>query len=125
MGVPPVPRGSGLRSGMSIISLTEVACFSYSTILIMEKFTDSLLKSKKSNKIQLGKDKKKDDTPDMAVCCPCKFTLKQRIIGFVICYAIALVIDIASFLALFKMLTGHPEKFAIAYSLGNIIAFVG
>lgn len=61
----------------------------------------------------------------MAVCCPCKLTLKQRIIGFLICYGLAFVIDICSFLALFKMLTGHPERFAIAYSLGNIIGIIG
>lgn len=90
----------------------------------MDKFSDSLLKERKSSKISLGKEKKKD-APDMAVCCPCKLSLKQRLIGFVICYGIALVIDICSFLALFKMLVGHPEKFAIAYSIGNVVAFIG
>lgn len=88
----------------------------------MESFQDTLIKNKKASKISAGKKK---DAPDMAVCCPCKLTLKQRLIGFIICYGVALVIDIASFLALFKVLTGRPEKFAIAYSLGNIVAFVG
>lgn len=85
----------------------------------MEEIKDSFLSSL---------PKKKPDKPkphEMAVCCPCKLTLKQRVIGFAICYSVGLLIDLCSFGALFSILSGHPERFAVAYSLGNLIALVG
>lgn len=51
----------------------------------------------------------------------CTLSYKTRIWGFVICFALGYVI---MFMSLFTVpdLPKHPEKFAILYSIGNIIA---
>lgn len=47
-------------------------------------------------------------------------TLKERIMGFVICWVMGLLISLSSFGAFTDLVLGEPFRFAILYSLGNL-----
>uniref|UniRef100_A0A7S3AWZ9 Vesicle transport protein n=1 Tax=Haptolina ericina TaxID=156174 RepID=A0A7S3AWZ9_9EUKA len=53
--------------------------------------------------------------------CP-SLTFQQRLYGFAICWVLGTIICISSMFSFGKLVNGHPAPFAIAYSLGNIIA---
>ncbi|KRX07341.1 hypothetical protein PPERSA_06956 [Pseudocohnilembus persalinus] len=52
-------------------------------------------------------------------------TYKERLIGFLICVGLGWFIELMSFGAVFALMTGKPEKFAISYTLGNILSLFG
>ena len=53
------------------------------------------------------------------------FTMKERIAGFLVCFGLSIVIDILSWGSLIGLVTGSPTRFALSYTLGNILAIVG
>ena len=57
-------------------------------------------------------------------CFP-KLSFKERVIGFVVCTILGYAISIISLGSFLGVATGKPEKFAIMYSLGNVIALMG
>ncbi|KRX10879.1 hypothetical protein PPERSA_03096 [Pseudocohnilembus persalinus] len=50
---------------------------------------------------------------------------RERMIGFLVCLGLGYFLQLLSFGQLISALTGHPERFAITYTLGNIIAVCG
>mmetsp|Transcript_15623 Transcript_15623/g.19063 ORF Transcript_15623/g.19063 Transcript_15623/m.19063 type:complete len:129 (-) Transcript_15623:299-685(-) len=53
--------------------------------------------------------------------CP-QLTYKQRIIGFVCCFSLGILIEFGSFFRIVELIEGNPKPFAIMYSFGNIIS---
>eukprot|EP00658_Telonema_sp_P-2_P075156 TRINITY_DN6458_c0_g1_i1.p1 TRINITY_DN6458_c0_g1~~TRINITY_DN6458_c0_g1_i1.p1 ORF type:complete len:176 (-),score=31.72 TRINITY_DN6458_c0_g1_i1:403-930(-) len=53
--------------------------------------------------------------------CP-SLSFKQRMIGFVICASVGYLLAFGSFFRFAKCLAGDCTRFAVIYSLGNIIA---
>ena len=52
--------------------------------------------------------------------CPCcVLTFKQRLMGFVTCFSVGMLV---SFIATFKLYSGDMVGFATLYSIGNIVA---
>jgi Got1/Sft2-like family len=56
-------------------------------------------------------------------CFP-DLSLRDRIIGWLTCYLAGLVISILSFGSFAQLVIGHPLKFALLYSLGNITSLL-
>ena len=56
-------------------------------------------------------------------CCP-NLSLKTRMIGFVICLIIGCILSLVSLGSLMQLIKGHPNAFAIYYSIGNIISIL-
>ncbi len=71
------------------------------------------------NYLGLNSNEDKNDS-----CFP-TLTLKERLTGFGICVGIGFIIQFLSFGSLLGLLTGKASKFAILYSLGNIVSIVG
>ena len=66
--------------------------------------------------------KKKDE---YSSCFP-KLTLKQRLIGFMVCCGLGLLLDLLAFLMMvFSMGKGRMIRFGVFYSLGNLISLFG
>ena len=59
--------------------------------------------------------------PEPEGCFP-TLSLRDRIIGWLCCYLAGLILSLVSFGSFTQLLLGHPFKFAILYSLGNITA---
>ena len=57
-------------------------------------------------------------------CCP-SLTLKQRFIGFIVCWTLGLFISFLSFGALFVIVSGEMWRFAVPYTLGTILSLAG
>lgn len=53
--------------------------------------------------------------------CP-KLTYKQRVIGFLCCFGLGVLIELGSFIRLVELVKGNPKPFAISYSIGNIVS---
>mmetsp|Transcript_117025 Transcript_117025/g.294420 ORF Transcript_117025/g.294420 Transcript_117025/m.294420 type:complete len:263 (-) Transcript_117025:50-838(-) len=56
--------------------------------------------------------------------CP-SMTIKQRLIGFVICLGVGVFLDLCSFGRIAQAMRGRPERFAVMYTIGNITALAG
>ena len=52
--------------------------------------------------------------------CP-QLTWKQRVYGFFICFGVGCLISLGSVMFFNELLAGHPAKFAISDTLGNIL----
>jgi len=66
--------------------------------------------------------KKKDDASE---CFP-KLTLKQRLMGFMVCCGLGLLLDLLAFLMMvFSMGKGRMIRFGVFYSIGNLISLFG
>eukprot|EP00927_Polykrikos_kofoidii_P078854 TRINITY_DN75652_c0_g1_i1.p1 TRINITY_DN75652_c0_g1~~TRINITY_DN75652_c0_g1_i1.p1 ORF type:complete len:274 (+),score=24.44 TRINITY_DN75652_c0_g1_i1:91-822(+) len=66
-----------------------------------------------------------DLNEDMAsTFCP-SLTMKQRVIGFTVCFGIGMLLDLLSFGRLAQLLKGKAGRFAVMYTTGNIIALTG
>mmetsp|Transcript_34916 Transcript_34916/g.31442 ORF Transcript_34916/g.31442 Transcript_34916/m.31442 type:complete len:162 (-) Transcript_34916:25-510(-) len=52
-------------------------------------------------------------------------TFKERMYGFAACFIIGWLIDLFSFGSIFGLFTGSPTKFAITFTLGNIVSLAG
>jgi len=57
-------------------------------------------------------------------CFP-SLSYKERITGFLICFALGLVIQFFSVGSLMGLVLGKISKFAFLYTLGNIISLTG
>lgn len=57
-------------------------------------------------------------------CFP-NLTFKERIIGFLFCFALGYLIQFFSMGSFIKVLTGKPDKFAVLFTLGNIVSICG
>lgn len=60
----------------------------------------------------------------MDACFP-SLTFKQRVFGLGCCIAIGLLLQITSFGAFASALLGHPSRFALRYTFGNIVSLMG
>ncbi len=49
-----------------------------------------------------------------------ELTFKERLVGFIICLAFGFLISVSAFGALTELMLGHPLRFAVLYSLGNL-----
>jgi len=58
------------------------------------------------------------------LCCP-DLTYNQRLIGFCVCFVLGLLIELASFGSIVGLVSGNPTRFAILFSIGNIISITG
>ncbi|RYG69388.1 hypothetical protein EON64_02850 [archaeon] len=57
-----------------------------------------------------------------SVCSTCpKMSLQQRIMGCLVCMGTGFLISMGSTLRLVRLLEGHPEDFAVMYTLGNVL----
>lgn len=61
--------------------------------------------------------------PEQDGCFP-TLSLRDRIIGWITCYIGGLFISLLSFGSFSQLILGHPLKFAMLYSLGNITALL-
>jgi hypothetical protein len=57
-------------------------------------------------------------------CIP-KLSLTERLVGFGICTLLGYFIQFISFGAIIGVATGNPGKFALAYSIGNLLSLCG
>lgn len=57
-------------------------------------------------------------------CFPA-LTYTERLIGFAVCFALGTLIQILSFGSIMGVLVGSPTKFAVTYTLGNILSLSG
>jgi len=57
-------------------------------------------------------------------CCP-NMSMQNRVIGWLVCFGIGILLQLLSFTAIGSILTGKAKKFAILYTLGNICALGG
>lgn len=57
-------------------------------------------------------------------CFP-SLSFKERIIGFLICFAVGLIIQFFSVGSLMGLAFGKVSKFAFLYTLGNIVSLTG
>lgn len=64
-------------------------------------------------------DSKEDDS-----CCP-QLSYRERLTGFVICFAVGTLIQFLSMGSLFGLFLGRTSKFGILYTLGNIVSLCG
>ena len=62
--------------------------------------------------------------PENDSCFP-TLTLKERLIGFSICFILGLVIQFFSVGSLMGIMLGKISKFAFLYTLGNLISLTG
>ena len=49
-------------------------------------------------------------------------SIRQRIIGWIICYVIGVFLTFLSFGSLAQVILGRPKRFALLYTTGNLIA---
>ncbi|TFJ85840.1 hypothetical protein NSK_002660 [Nannochloropsis salina CCMP1776] len=61
---------------------------------------------------------------DMCWWCP-TFTWQQRLFGCLCCFLVGMILEFGSFFRFTKLLTGHPEPFAVMYTIGNLISLAG
>lgn len=57
-------------------------------------------------------------------CIPA-LSFKERIMGFLTCFGLAIFIDIVSMGSMFGLITGNPTRFAMSYTMGNILSIAG
>ena len=57
-------------------------------------------------------------------CFP-SLSYKERITGFIICFALGIIIQFFSFGSLMGIFVGNVSKFAFLYTLGNIVSLTG
>ncbi|OMJ67343.1 hypothetical protein SteCoe_35518 [Stentor coeruleus] len=57
-------------------------------------------------------------------CLPA-LSFKERVIAFLTCFGLSLLINIVSFGAMIGLLTGNPIRYALSFTLGNILSLVG
>jgi hypothetical protein len=62
--------------------------------------------------------------PSNESCFP-SLSLKERLIGFGICFGVGLLIQFLSMGSLLGLIVGKANKFAFMYTLGNIISLCG
>ncbi|KAJ1454349.1 Got1/Sft2-like family-domain-containing protein [Pelagophyceae sp. CCMP2097] len=53
--------------------------------------------------------------------CP-KLTYQQRLIGFCLCFALGILIELGSFFRIVELIGGNPKPFAVCYTVGNVVA---
>jgi hypothetical protein len=58
------------------------------------------------------------------LCCP-TLTFQERMIGFGVCFVVGILIEFLSFGSLIGLFSGNASRFAILFSLGNIISITG
>ncbi|CAL1152315.1 unnamed protein product [Cladocopium goreaui] len=68
--------------------------------------------------------KEEDEDEFLTSCCP-HITWRQRVTGWLCCFCLGLLLQASSFGSLTRALLGHPGRFALTYTLGNIVALVG
>ena len=54
-------------------------------------------------------------------CLPA-LSFKDRLMAFSICIGLAILIDIISLGSMFGMLTGNPTRYALSFTIGNILS---
>ena len=64
------------------------------------------------------------ETKDDDTCCP-QLTYKERLTGFLVCFALGSLIQFLSMGSLFGLFFGRTSKFGILYTLGNVVSLVG
>jgi hypothetical protein len=52
-------------------------------------------------------------------------SLKERLIGFAICFVVGTFLQILSTASFLMIMTGKIKKFAILYTFGNIVSLMG
>ena len=55
----------------------------------------------------------------------CNMSYKNRVIGFLTCVGVGTVLNLFSYIALVSMFTGKPYRFALLFTLGNIVSITG
>mmetsp|Transcript_52611 Transcript_52611/g.94455 ORF Transcript_52611/g.94455 Transcript_52611/m.94455 type:complete len:192 (+) Transcript_52611:24-599(+) len=68
--------------------------------------------------------KEEDEDEFLTSCCP-RITWHQRVLGWLSCFCIGLLLQASSFGSLTRALLGHPGRFALVYTLGNVVALIG
>ena len=56
--------------------------------------------------------------------CP-KMTFKQRLYAFGTCFVAGLLLSLSSMFAWTDLMLGHPTKFAVRLSVGNVLSLLG
>eukprot|EP00404_Azadinium_spinosum_P037423 CAMPEP_0180651254 /NCGR_PEP_ID=MMETSP1037_2-20121125/52752_1 /TAXON_ID=632150 /ORGANISM="Azadinium spinosum, Strain 3D9" /LENGTH=120 /DNA_ID=CAMNT_0022676821 /DNA_START=106 /DNA_END=465 /DNA_ORIENTATION=+ len=68
--------------------------------------------------------RKQEDEDVFSTCCP-SLGLKHRILGWLSCFLLGLFLQATSFGSITQALLGHPARFAIIYTTGNIVSLAG
>lgn len=64
-------------------------------------------------------------TPESNDSCFPSLSIKERLIGFAICFAVGSLLQVLSMGAFIGLIVGKTSKFAILYTFGNIVSLVG
>mmetsp|Transcript_24229 Transcript_24229/g.45774 ORF Transcript_24229/g.45774 Transcript_24229/m.45774 type:complete len:190 (+) Transcript_24229:81-650(+) len=72
----------------------------------------------------LRKDESQEEEDLWTICLP-DITYSQRATGWVVCFCLGCILQICSLGSLSRALLGHPGRFAMTYTLGNIVALAG
>eukprot|EP00357_Protocruzia_adherens_P004835 CAMPEP_0115017920 /NCGR_PEP_ID=MMETSP0216-20121206/28446_1 /TAXON_ID=223996 /ORGANISM="Protocruzia adherens, Strain Boccale" /LENGTH=117 /DNA_ID=CAMNT_0002388913 /DNA_START=37 /DNA_END=387 /DNA_ORIENTATION=- len=71
-----------------------------------------------------GSSRENESLIDSCDCCR-SLSYKERIYGFLICAGIGIFLEFLSLGSFVGVMTGSPTRFAILYSLGNVVALTG
>jgi len=64
-------------------------------------------------------------TPENNDSCFPTLSIKERLIGFAVCFAVGSLLQVLSMGAFIGILLGKTFKFAILYTFGNIVSLIG
>lgn len=57
-------------------------------------------------------------------CLP-ELSFKERVTAFAVCFGLGMIIDMLSLGSAFGLITGNNTRFALTYTLGNILSLAG
>eukprot|EP00386_Alphamonas_edax_P007899 GDKI01026139.1.p1 GENE.GDKI01026139.1~~GDKI01026139.1.p1 ORF type:complete len:177 (+),score=14.84 GDKI01026139.1:68-598(+) len=69
-----------------------------------------------------GQQQEEEDEGVASMSCFPSLTYYERIMGFTACFLAGTIIWLFSFGSFTEMLTGNPSRFALTYTLGNVIS---
>jgi len=64
-------------------------------------------------------------TPEDNDSCFPTLSLKERLMGFAVCFAVGSLLQVLSMGSFIGIIVGNTAKFAVLYTFGNIISLTG
>jgi Got1/Sft2-like family len=76
-----------------------------------------------SNFFNFDQENKTEEETDSS-CLPA-LSFKERLIGFFTCMSLGILIEFISLGSMIGLLTGSPTRYALSFTLGNILSILG
>lgn len=77
-----------------------------------------------SNFFNFDQDSRKISDDEEDSCLPA-LSFKERVIAFATCFGLSILIEVVSLGSMFGLFTGNPTRYALSFTLGNILSLVG